>query len=181
MTGRVPALGGSRRFAAARFALVVIGVWCISPPAGAQQAPPAQLAPVDITTATKLVWQTVTALDQANITGNYSVLRDLASPGFQANNSPATLAGTFQALRTQRVDLGNCLIVAPSFQFPPTIVQGGLLRLRGSFPLRPTGVAFDMLFTNSGGQWRLFGLAVVPVTNQAVPAAGQVQNNSTRR
>jgi hypothetical protein len=149
--------------------------------AAAQQTPAAQLAAVDTTTATKLVWQTVTALDQANVTGNYSVLRDLASPGFQANNSPATLAGTFQALRTQRVDLGNCLIVTPSFQFPPTIVQGGLLRLRGSFPLRPTGVAFDMLFTNLGGQWRLFGLAVVPVVPQVTRAPAPVQNNSTRR
>lgn len=150
-------------------------------PAEAQQAPSAQLAAVDTTTAAKLVWQTITALDQANVTGNYSVLRDLASPGFQANNSPATLAGTFQALRTQRIDLGNCLIVTPAFQFPPTIVQGGLLRLRGSFPLRPTSVAFDMLFTNLGGQWRLFGLAVIPVAPQVAPAAPPPQNTSTRR
>lgn len=148
----------------------------------AQQAPAAQPAAVDLTTASKLVWQTLTALDQANVTGNYSVLRDLASPGFQANNSPATLAGTFQALRTQRVDLGNCLIVTPSYQFPPTIVQGGLLRLRGSFPLRPTGVAFDMLFMNIGGQWRLFGLAVVPVASQPTNTApSPAPNRSTRR
>ena len=149
-------------------------------PVVAQQAAPAPA--VDGTTAARLVWSTVIALDQANTTGNYSVLRDLAAPGFQANNSPATLAGTFQALRTQQVDLGSCLIVAPSYEFPPAIVQGGLLRLRGSFPLRPRAIAFDMLFANVGGQWRLFGLAVVPVTPAPVQTApNAAQNGSTRR
>lgn len=169
---------GPRRFAAAR--LICAGaLLALAAPAAAQQPPPSA---VDGTTAARLVWSTMVALDQANLTGNYSVLRDLAAPGFQANNSPATLAGTFAALRTQQVDLTTCLIVAPSFEFPPAIVQGGLLRLRGSFALRPRGVAFDMLFANVGGQWRLFGLAVIPVPTtpaQAVPPAAQ--NGSTRR
>jgi hypothetical protein len=152
-------------------------------PAAIAQQGAVVTASVDGTTAARLVWTTMVALDQANTTGNYSVLRDLAAPGFQQSNSPATLAGTFQALRTQRVDLANCLIVAPSFEFPPTIVQGGLLRLRGDFALRPTGVAFDMLFANTGGQWRLFGLSVVPVRSQttAPVPSNRAQNGSTRR
>ncbi|HYE26673.1 MAG TPA: hypothetical protein VEA61_00330 [Allosphingosinicella sp.] len=31
----------------------------------------------------KLVWSAMAALDQANQTGNYSVLRDLGAPSFQ--------------------------------------------------------------------------------------------------
>lgn len=148
-------------------------------PASAQSA----VAPaVDGATASRLIWSTIVALDQANVTGNYSVLRDLGAPAFQAGNSAATLAGAFQALRAQQVDLGLCVSVVPNLEFPPTIVQGGLLRLRGGFPLRPVGVAFDMLFANVGGQWRLFGLAVVPAIPQTPAApARPAQNGSTRR
>jgi hypothetical protein len=123
----------------------------------------------------KLIWSAMAALDQANQTGNYSVLRDLGAPSFQSNNSAATLGGIFQALRNQQVDLGYTLVVGPTFQFPPAIVQGGLLRVRGSFPLRPAAIGFDLLFQNIGGQWRIFGIAVAPI----VPAPPQ--SGSTRR
>lgn len=123
----------------------------------------------------KLVWSAMAALDQANQTGNYSVLRDLGAPSFQTNNSAATLGGIFQALRNQQVDLGYTLVVGPTFQFPPAIVQGGLLRVRGSFPLRPAPIGFDLLFQNISGQWRIFGIAVAPI----VPATPQ--SGSTRR
>jgi hypothetical protein len=123
----------------------------------------------------KMVWSAMAALDQANETGNYSVLRDLGAPSFQANNSAATLGGIFQALRNQQVDLGYTLMVGPTFQFPPAIVQGGLLRVRGTFPLRPAPIAFDLLFQNISGKWKIFGIAVAPI----VPAPPQ--SGSTRR
>lgn len=122
----------------------------------------------------KLVWSAMAALDQANQTGNYSVLRDLGAPSFQAN-SPATLGNIFQALKAQQIDLGYTLLVAPSFQFPPSIAQNGLLRIRGAFPLRPAAIGFDLLFQNISGRWRIFGIAVAPIVAQ-VPQAG-----STRR
>jgi hypothetical protein len=118
----------------------------------------------------KLVWSAMAAVDHANQTGNYSVLRDLGAPGFQANNSPATLGNVFTGIRNSGVDLGYTLVVAPVFQFPPTIAQNGLLRLRGVFPLRPTPIGFDILFQNVNGQWRIFGIAVVPLVAQAQQA-----------
>lgn len=115
------------------------------------------------------------ALDHANQTGNYSVLRELGTPSFQAANSAAALGTTFQALRNQQIDLSYTLVVAPTFQYPPSIVQDGLLRLRGAFPLRPAAIGFDLLFQNIAGQWRLFGIAVAPI----VPA--RPQSGSTTR
>jgi hypothetical protein len=41
------------------------------------------------------------------------------------------------------------------------------------FPLRPNAIGFDLLFQNVNGQWRLFGLAVMPLvaqTQQPAPA-----------
>jgi hypothetical protein len=106
------------------------------------------------------------ALAHANDTGNYSVLRDIGSPSFQSSNSPATLAGVFTPIRNQNIDLSFTLVVTPAFQFPPALVQSGLLRLRGVFPLRPNAVGFDLLYQNVGGQWRLYAIAVMPLVAQ---------------
>jgi hypothetical protein len=148
-------------------------------PAAAQAPVPAPVANQagvpDPIVINKLVWSAMAALDQANQTGNYSVLRDLGAPSFQSNNSAATLGGIFQALRGQQVDLGYTLVVAPAYQFPPAIVQGGLLRVRGTFPLRPAPIGFDLLFQNISGQWRIFGIAVAPIVAQPP------QSGSTRR
>lgn len=148
-------------------------------PGGAQAPAPApaanQAGVPDPIVINKLVWSAMAALDQANQTGNYSVLRDMGAPSFQTNNSAATLGGIFQSLRNQQVDLGYTLVVAPTYQFPPAIVQGGLLRVRGTFPLRPATIGFDLLFQNISGQWRIFGIAVAPIVAQAP------QSGSTRR
>jgi hypothetical protein len=123
----------------------------------------------------KLIWSAMAALDQANQTGNYSVLRELGSPSFQAANSAAALSGIFQALRNRQLDLGYTLVVGPTLQYPPAIVQDGLLRIRGVFPLRPAPIGFDLLFQNIAGQWRIFGIAAAPIV-LATPQSG-----STRR
>ena len=150
----------------------------------AAQAPAAAPVPVPATNQAgvpdpivinKLVWSAMAALDHANQTGNYSVLRDLGAPSFQANNSAESLGGIFQALRNQQLDLGYTLVVGPTYQFPPAIVQSGLLRVRGTFPLRPATIGFDLLFQNISGQWRIFGIAVAPIAPQAQ------QSGSTRR
>jgi hypothetical protein len=125
-------------------------------------APVTQAQPVDPLTLDKLTWSTIAALDHANQTGNYSVLRDLGAPSFQTANSDATLAGIFESIRTRRLDLSNALVAAPSYQIQG-INQQGLLRMRGFFPVRPTGIAFDLLYQNVGGQWRLLGISVGPV------------------
>lgn len=128
----------------------------------------------------KLVWTTMAAIDHANLTGNYSVLRDLGSPSFQATNSAASLAGRFQTLRNQRVDLSNSLLVTPTYDIGPVIVEGGLLRVRGIFPVRPNPIAFDLLFQPAGTRWALFGVAVAPIA-PIVPAPAPAPLAQPRR
>lgn len=159
------ALAGPEPCAPARFllaaALLGVAPAQAQPPAAAP-APAAQIAVPDGHTIHKLIWSTMAALDQANRTGNYSVLRDLAAPSFQAKNSTAALAGIFQTLRAQQMDLGDSLLVIPAYE--AVIVQNGLLRVRGSFPLRPAQIGFDLLFQNVNGQWRLLGIGVAPLS-----------------
>jgi len=64
-----------------------------SPPAPKQQtSPTAQQAPVSIEQALYLIRSALMTLNDANRTGNYTVLRDLAAPGFQERNTAANLA-----------------------------------------------------------------------------------------
>lgn len=141
-----------------------------SQPTAGSQNRSVTTAPIDQTVVDKLVWSTIIALDQANRTGNYSVLRDLGAPSFQANNSAATLAGVFAAIRNQRLDLSNALIISPVYLQPPAI-QGSALRAKGIFPLRPTTIGFDLMFQNISGEWRLLGISVVPLAR--APAAAR--------
>lgn len=133
-------------------------------PSGQHAAAAAPNLPVpDQRGALKMLWGIMAAVDQANRTGNYSVLRDLGTPGFQANNNPANLATIFAGLRQQQVDLSDALIVTPVWEISPRMVSPTALRMRGSFPLRPQAIGFDLVFIWADG-WRLDGIAV-----QALP------------
>jgi len=150
---------------------------------GAAAPPPVAAMPVpgDLELA-KLIWSTITAIDHANQSGNYSVLRDISSPAFQIANDPARLAQIFASLRDNRVDLSNSLLLAPVYNGAPQVGQGNILRVRGSFGLRPTAIAFDFEFQWYNGKWRLFGVAISPMplaTQQ--PGAGPEVPDTRRR
>jgi hypothetical protein len=156
----------ARLFSAILLAIAACGS-ALAQPASSSAAQGQSAAPIDQMVVDKLVWSTIIALDQANRTGNYSVLRDLGAPSFQTNNSAATLGGIFAALRNQRVDLSNALIITPVYLQPPA-VEGSALRAKGVFPLRPNAVGFDLMFQNISGEWRLLGISVAPLPARAV-------------
>lgn len=125
--------------------------------------PAAQSLPVpDQLTLSKLLWSTIAAVDHANKTGNYSVLRDLGSTGFQTINNAAALAGIFAGIRNQRIDLSDTLLVPPTYEFAPVMVEPRLLRMRGAFNLRPRAIAFDLIYQWNDG-WKLHGIALEPM------------------
>ena len=93
-----------------------------------------------------LIRRTLLTLNDANWSGNYSVLRDLASPAFQSANNPAKLATVFAKLRSRNLDLAPILLFDPKLVRQPQITKTGMLRLSGFLPTRPQQVNFDMLF-----------------------------------
>ncbi len=120
-----------------------------------------------------LVTTTVVALNQANLTGNYTVLRDLCAPSFQQANTAAKLALIFQNLREQNLDLSPVILHEPRFVRAPAVDQQGFLRLTGNYPTRPMQVNFDLSFQPVEGHWRLFALSIgtarVPTAAPAAP------------
>jgi hypothetical protein len=123
-------------------------------------AAPAAALPVSLEQALYLIRSTLLTLNDANRSGNYTVLRDLAAPGFQAKNSAADLALIFSDLRRRNVDLYAVALLAPQLARPPALEANGMLRLSGHFPTRPLQINFDLLFQNVDNHWRLFGVSV---------------------
>ena len=124
--------------------------------APAQTPKPAQ---IDRNGVMILVRSALLALDQANKTGNYTVLRDLGAPGFQSN-SAARLGEIFAKLRNDNLDLSGVAVIDPQLNLLPQIEANGLMRMAGFFPSVPTQVNFDLAFAPVNGQWRLFGISV---------------------
>jgi hypothetical protein len=126
-------------------------------PAIAQQ--PGKPAQIDRNGVLILVRSTLIALDQANKTGNYTVLRDLGAPGFQTNTA-ARLGEIFAGLRRDNLDLSGVAAIDPQLTLLPEIGADGMMHMTGFFPSAPTQINFDLLYAPVNGQWRLFGVSV---------------------
>ncbi|MDZ4739544.1 MAG: hypothetical protein SGJ03_06545 [Alphaproteobacteria bacterium] len=103
---------------------------------------------------------TLLAVDHGNKTGNFTVLRDLGSPSFRDANSAAKLAQIFANLPVQGVDLLAAAVVDPTYTKQPVITPERMIYLTGVFPIQPRTVAFEVLYEITGGQWRVYGIAI---------------------
>jgi hypothetical protein len=106
-----------------------------------------------------LVRSSLLALDHANKTGNYSVLRDLGAPLFQTNNA-ARLAEVFSSQRKEKWDLSGVATLEPQLNFPPRIEPNGMLHIVGFFPSAAAQLNFEFLFAADERQWKISGMAV---------------------
>ena len=141
-------------------ALVVAG--------SSSHAEEAKPAPIDRNGVLILIRSSLLALDHANKTGNYTVLRDLGAPGFQVNTD-ARLAEIFAAQRKDNLDLAGVAVLEPQLTVLPQIEPNGMMRMAGFFPSVPKQVIFELAYAPVDRQWRLFGISVS--LGQAAPVA----------
>ncbi|MET4765178.1 hypothetical protein ABH975_000120 [Bradyrhizobium ottawaense] len=176
----MPGFGNSMQLIARAVTALALLLCCGSDGAMAQQKTPAQAAaaalpslPVTLEQALYLIRSTLLTLNDANRTGNYTVLRDLAAPDFQARNTAADLALNFLDLRRRNFDLYGAALLAPQFSDAPALDQRGMLRLAGYIPTRPQQIQFDLTFQTVAGQWRLIAIAIA--TPEAASPQPQAQ------
>jgi hypothetical protein len=124
----------------------------------------------------------LTAVNHANLTGNYSVLRDLGSEGFRQRHTAADLANVFANHRREHYDLSPILVHEPQFTQPPTEVQPGRLKLVGFFPTQPQAVHFAVVYLRTEKGWGIdeisVGMAPIKSLVQAsapAPSAPELQ------
>ena len=138
-----------------------------------QVQPPASIRPTPSQLElSKLIWGTFAAVDQANRSGNYSVLRDISSQGFQIANNASRLSDVFSGLRNAQIDLANAFLVPPTYLEAPRLVREDLFQVTGIFQLRPISLGFDFTYQWEQGQWKLYAINITPVemVPQAPPA-----------
>jgi hypothetical protein len=145
-----------------------IGAAVLAAMASAGHAEAPKPAQIDRNGVLMLVRSSLLALDQANKTGNYTVLRDLGAPGFQTNNA-ARLGEIFAKQRADNLDLSGVAVIEPQLSLLPQIEANGMMHMAGLFPSVPTQVNFDLTYAAVNGQWRLFGISVS--LGQSAPAA----------
>lgn len=168
--------------AAFSISLIVMGVGSgprqaaaqAQPPSGAPPAAP-RPAPLDRNAVLILVRSTLLALHHGNETGNYTVLRDLGSPSFQAVNTAARLAEIFAGLRNGRVELTSVAVLEPQITQGPQIEQDNLLRVAGFFSAGEQQLNFELAFQPVNGRFKLFGIS----TNLSQPGAATAANPSS--
>jgi hypothetical protein len=110
------------------------------------------------------------AVHQANVTGNYTVLRDLGAPDFRDRNSAADLAAIFASIRQLKIDLSVAVLLDPQIS-QATMTDRNLLHVVGALATKPVPVRFELLFQPLAGTWRIYGVAIVPVQGEGAPAA----------
>jgi hypothetical protein len=120
-----------------------------------------------------MIRSTVIAVNQANQTNNYTVLRDLGSPRFKEANSAEKLRKVFEALRKTKFDLAPVLFFTPKLLEAPRR-ENGMLRLTGYFDTAPQRVSFDMLFEDIKGDWLIFGINIATEPSPAVLPSASV-------
>lgn len=143
---------------ASALALAVISMADPAPGIAQQStAPPDRVSGPEIST---LVRSTVLAVHHANVTGNYTVLRDLGDNYFHTVNTAARLGEIFRDVRQSEIDLAETVLFDPFVTERPVISPNGVLQIEGFFPTDPMGIVFKMGFRYEFGRWRIFSLSI---------------------
>ncbi|MFO0994532.1 MAG: hypothetical protein U1E67_21670 [Hyphomicrobiales bacterium] len=127
--------------------------------------------------AEKLVKYAIIAVDQGNATGNYSVLRELGTPRFQATTSSARLSDAFAGLRKMKLDMSALMMLKPTFTKPP-VVENGQLKVVGFFPTTPIRINFAISYAQQNGQARIATLNITPAKVTAAAGDAAASGNA---
>ena len=127
-----------------------------------------------------LVRNTLITLNDAIHTGNFTVLRDRAAPGFRDANSAARLGQIFSDLASRNVDLSLVSVISPQLTEAPILDQErGTLNLKGYFPSQPVQIDFEVLYQAVDNRWQVFGLSVQTAKPAEAQATSDDKNGAT--
>ena len=81
-----------------------------------------------------LIRSTLYALDLSNKSGNYTILREISSPGFAAVNDAARLSASLRSQRDRNLDFSGVLVYEPTMTVMPEVDKNGMMHFAGYFP-----------------------------------------------
>jgi hypothetical protein len=107
-----------------------------------------------------LVKTSLLSFNDANVTGNYTVLHAKLSKPFREQFPPARLKETFKEFSDKRIDIDVVATYGPAYTATPAIDAEGKLVVKGFFPTEPVRVNFELDFIPSDGDWKLIRIHV---------------------
>ena len=107
-----------------------------------------------------LIRGTLIAVNHANLTDNYTLLRDLGSFEFSYRNSASTLADLFKPFRVNDINLEETVLEDPILIKKPVIEEGGILSLVGFTRIGQKEVVFDLKYKYELGFWKIMSISL---------------------
>jgi len=143
MTGRRLAL----------FVAALMGVMLTSAPARAQKVPDKAVQEV-------IIKETLLTFNDANVTGNYTVLNAKLSKPFREQFPAERLKEVFKEFAAKHIDIAVVAAKTPIPSQEPTVTDSGVLKLYGYFDTSPSRVNYQLEFIMSDGEWKAIKINV---------------------
>lgn len=122
--------------------------------------PSSETAPIPSSEALIVLVQSVLGtLNDANLTGDYSVLLKKSSSGFSRANTAGDLILGFAQFQEQGIDLSPSVIYPIVWSQAP-VIEGQNLRLMGAVESHPQAILFDLGFIFEDGKWKLAAISI---------------------
>jgi hypothetical protein len=132
----------------------IIGALVLAVPAQAEDKVPSPLLQ-EILIKTSLL-----TLNDANLTGNYTVLHAKLAKPFREQFNPDRLKQVFKPFADKKLDLGPIAAKPPIATADTLIDNRGALVLRGYFDTSPSRVYYEFDFIPSENEWKPIKLNV---------------------
>jgi hypothetical protein len=101
-----------------------------------------------------LIKTALLTLNDANVTGNYTVLHAKLAKKFRDQITPHKLKLAFKSFADQKIDWDLIAARVPVAASEAKIDNRGALILRGYFDTRPSRVNYELDFMISEGEWK---------------------------
>lgn len=108
-----------------------------------------------------LIRTSLLTFNDANLTGNYTVLQERSSKPFRDQLSADQLKGSFKEFVDKQIDITDVAIKPAKPSQDSKIDDDGILLLAGTIALTSsTTVTYTLKFIQSEGRWKIIGLNV---------------------
>jgi len=114
-----------------------------------------------------LIKSTLITFNDANITGNYTVMHARLDKRFSSSVTVERLKDAFKSFTQNSIDFDSIVALKPTLTEEPKIDDRNALLLRGYFDARPTRIAtnpsrisFVLDYFLSDGEWKLIRINV---------------------
>jgi hypothetical protein len=131
-----------------------IGAFLCAVPASSENTVPTDLL------QEKLIKTYLLTFNDANLTGNYTVLHAKLAKPFRDQFNPDKLKQAFKSFADQKVDLGIIAAKQPIASTPSKIDNRGALVVRGYFDTAPSRVIYELDFVPSEEEWKPISIHV---------------------